>query len=73
VQHFIEVGPGRVLKGFAKRVVPPHDGCNVMFLEGQNGLPFKSSLTKIASLRVLSQMQERCTELAEAAADGNSC
>jgi [acyl-carrier-protein] S-malonyltransferase len=62
VQHFIEVGPGKMLKGFVKRVIPRHDGCNVIFMEGQNGLPFKSSLTKIAGLRVLRKMQERCTE-----------
>lgn len=62
VQHFIEVGPGRVLKGFVKRAVPPQGGCDVMFLEGQNGLPFKSSLTKIANLRVPAQMQESYAE-----------
>jgi [acyl-carrier-protein] S-malonyltransferase len=62
VQHFIEVGPGRVLKGFVRRVIPAHDGCSVMFLEGQNGFPFKNSLTKIATLRSLSRMREAFAE-----------
>jgi [acyl-carrier-protein] S-malonyltransferase len=58
VHHFIEVGPGRVLRSFVKRAIPPDVGHDAMFLEGQNGLLFRNTLAKIVSLRTFSKMRE---------------